>query len=51
MGIFVIGTLSANQCSVELLTILTTIPATLGLALLLQIGALKVIFWALNSRI
>jgi hypothetical protein len=34
----------------ELLTILTVIPAALGLALLLQIGALKAIFWALNAR-
>ena len=51
MGIFVIGILNAHQYGVELLLILTTIPAALGLALLLQIGALKVIFWALNSRI
>jgi len=31
--------------------IMTVIPAALGLALLMQIGALKVIFWALNSRV
>jgi hypothetical protein len=47
----VIGILNAQIWSVELLMILTTIPAALGLALLLQIGALKIIFWALNSRI
>jgi hypothetical protein len=35
----------------ELLMILTVIPAALGLALLLQIGALKMIFWALNSNV
>ncbi len=32
----------------ELLTALAVIPASFGLALLLQFGTLKIIFWALQ---
>jgi hypothetical protein len=34
----------------ELLTLVTVIPASLGVALLLQLGALKAILWVLHSR-
>ena len=35
----------------ELLIFLALIPAAFGLALLLQVGALKVILWALQAGI
>jgi hypothetical protein len=35
---------------VELLTILTVIPGSFGLALLLQVGTLKLILWALRPE-
>jgi hypothetical protein len=44
-----IGTLCAQQVSMELLIFLVLIPAALGLAFVLQVGALKVILWALQS--
>ena len=47
----VIGTSCAQQVSMELLIFLVLIPAALGLALVLQVGALKVILWALQSGV
>jgi hypothetical protein len=46
-----IGIWCAHQVSMELLIFLVLVPAALGLALVLQVGALKVILWALQSGI
>jgi hypothetical protein len=43
-----VGLWRAPLIDVELLTILTVIPGSLGLALLLQLGALKLILRALH---
>ena len=46
-----IGIWRARQKAMDLILVLTLIPASLGLALALQLGALKLIVWALHSRI
>lgn len=45
-----LGILFALMGGMEVLTVIAVIPASFGLALLLQFGFLKAVLWALHFR-